>query len=227
MSDSAKHGPDCSAPAYYIHEAPLRLWHGISAICIVVLSVTGYFIGRPLPGEAALLPLTDYIRLTHFTAAYVFSIGMLYGIYWRSAGNRYTREGLWAPFWRKSWRRHFLDEVRGCFIPQKQPLKYMGHNPIGQLAMVGYVWLAVFMVLTGFALYGEGEGKHSWVYALTGWITDLFGGDSLDVHYWHRLGMWGILLFVMAHIGTAVREDIMTRQSMIASMVNGWRMYKE
>ena len=34
----------------YVYEAPVRLWHWISALCIVVLAITGYFIASPLPG---------------------------------------------------------------------------------------------------------------------------------------------------------------------------------
>ena len=33
----------------YVYEAPLRLWHWITVLSIIVLSVTGYFIGKPLP----------------------------------------------------------------------------------------------------------------------------------------------------------------------------------
>ena len=35
--------------AVYVYEAPLRLWHWVNALAIVVLAVTGYFIGKPLP----------------------------------------------------------------------------------------------------------------------------------------------------------------------------------
>ena len=39
----------------------------------------------------------------------------------------------------------------------------------------------------------------------------------------HHLGMWSIILFVIIHVYAAVREDIMSRQSMISTMVSGWR----
>lgn len=49
------HLKEITSQGYYIYEAPVRLWHWITALSIVVLAVTGYFIGRPLPsiqGEA-------------------------------------------------------------------------------------------------------------------------------------------------------------------------------
>ncbi len=39
--------------------------------------------------------------------------------------------------------------------------------------------------------------------------------------------MWVILTFVMVHIYVAVREDIMSRQSIISSMISGERLFKD
>jgi Ni/Fe-hydrogenase 1 B-type cytochrome subunit len=90
-----------------------------------------------------------------------------------------------------------------------------------------FVWGGAFMMVTGLALYGEGTGAGSWANRLfTSWVIPLFG-QSQDVHTWHHLGMWAIVIFVIVHIYAAVREDIMSRQSIISSMVSGWRMFKD
>jgi Ni/Fe-hydrogenase 1 B-type cytochrome subunit len=39
--------------------------------------------------------------------------------------------------------------------------------------------------------------------------------------------MWLIICFSILHIYAAVREEIMSRQSMISTMVSGWRMFKD
>ena len=87
-------------------------------------------------------------------------------------------------------------------------------------------WGTIFMIFTGFALYSEGEGKGSWADTLFGWVIPLFG-QSQDVHTWHHLGMWYILVFVITHIYVAIREDIMSRQSLVSTMISGWRMFKD
>ena len=90
-----------------------------------------------------------------------------------------------------------------------------------------FVWGTIFMMVTGLALYGEGEGMASWQYQLfSSWVIPLFG-QSQDVHTWHHFGMWVIVVFVMIHIYAAVREDIMSRQSIISSMISGWRLFKD
>ena len=103
----------------------------------------------------------------------------------------------------------------------------MGHNPLARFAMVfGFLLLAVFMVVTGFALYGEGTQAGSWADRLFGCVIPLMG-QSQDVHTWHHLGMWAMVIFVIAHIYAAVREDIMGRQSIVSTMVSGYRTFKD
>lgn len=69
-----------TAVSHYVFEAPVRLWHWLTVACMLVLMVTGYFIGRPLPsvsGEATYLFYMGYIRLIHFAAAMIFTVLLL------------------------------------------------------------------------------------------------------------------------------------------------------
>lgn len=216
--------------AVYVYEAPLRLWHWVTALSIVVLGVSGYFIGAPLPtmpGEASDNYLMGYIRFAHFAAGYVLAITFLGRLYWAFVGNHYARELFIVPVFSSRWWKELLHEVRWYLFLEKVPKKYIGHNPLGQLAMFCFFVIGtIFMSITGFALYAEGLGRGSWADQLFGWVIPLFG-ESQDVHTWHHLGMWYLVVFVMVHIYLAVREDIMSRQSLISTMVGGWRMFKD
>ena len=33
--------------SHYVFEAPVRIWHWLTVLCMAVLMVTGYFIGKP------------------------------------------------------------------------------------------------------------------------------------------------------------------------------------
>src|SRR5438876_1152031 len=60
--------------AVYVYEGPVRLWHWVNALAIIVLALSGYFIGSPLPslsGEASDHFLMGYVRFVHFAAGYV------------------------------------------------------------------------------------------------------------------------------------------------------------
>jgi Ni/Fe-hydrogenase 1 B-type cytochrome subunit len=214
----------------YVYEAPVRIWHWINALCIVVLAVTGYFIGQPLPtqpGEASANYLMGYIRFAHFAAAYVFAVGMLGRIYWAVVGNHHARELFTLPILTPAYWREVRTMLKwyGFLIPQ--PSQYVGHNPLARLAMFfGFFLFSLFMICTGFALYGEGAQAGSWQERLFGWVIPMMG-QSQDVHTWHRMGMWGMLIFITVHVYAAIREDIMGRQSIVSTMVSGHRTFKK
>lgn len=216
--------------AVYVYEAPLRLWHWVTVLSVITLCITGYFIGAPLPampGEASDNYLMGYIRFAHFTAGYIVAIAFVGRIYWAFVGNHHARELFLPPFFSGKFWREVGHEVRWYLFLEKTPKKYIGHNPLGQLAMFSFFVVGItFMIITGFALYSEGLGQESWADTLFGWVIPLMG-QSQDVHTWHHLGMWYLITFVMIHVYVAIREDIMSRQSLISTMVGGWRMFKD
>jgi Ni/Fe-hydrogenase 1 B-type cytochrome subunit len=214
----------------YVYEAPVRLWHWINALAIFVLALTGYFIGSPLPsmpGEASANYLMGYIRFAHFAAGHVLAVGLVGRIYWAFVGNAHARELFSVPLLRAAYWREVGAMVAWYAFVRPRPNQYVGHNPLARLAMFfGYLVLALFMICTGFALYGEGAQAGSWSHRVfTSWVIPLFG-SSQDVHTWHHLAMWGLVIFVMTHIYTAIREDIMGRQSMVSTMISGYRTFK-
>lgn len=216
--------------AVYVYEAPVRLWHWVTVLCVLTLCVTGYFIGSPLPtqpGEAIDNYLMGYIRFAHFAAGYIVAIAFIGRIYWALVGNSHARELFLPKLWSRDWWQEVWHEARWYLFLEKTPKKYIGHNPLGQMAMFFFFVLGmIFMIVTGFALYGEGLGQGSWADELFGWVIPMMG-QSQDVHTWHHLGMWYLIIFIMTHIYVAIREDIMSRQSLISTMVGGWRMFKD
>ena len=224
-------GKNLKFPAY-VWEAPVRLWHWLMALAMVVLMVTGYFIGSPLPsvpGEAIDSYLMGYIRFAHCAAAYVFALSFLFRVYWAIVGNQHAREIFLVPVYMLSptwWRGFFRVLGHYLFIRPKNDW-HLGHNQLAMAAMFGmYVLGTVFMIVTGFALYGEGTGMGTWQYSLfSSWVIPLFG-QSQDVHTWHHFGMWYLIWFTMVHLYFVIREDITSGLTVVSSMVSGWRDVK-
>lgn len=217
-------------PTVYVYEAPVRLWHWVNALAILVLIVTGYLIGSPPPtvaGEASQHFVMGYIRFAHFTAGQILAVGFLLRGYWVFVGNEHSRQIYYVPIWRASYWKELAHEIRWYAFLEKAPMKYVGHNPLAQTAMfVMYTLTAAFMIVTGFALYSEREGADSWEAKLFGWVFYIWP-NSQEVHTWHHLGMYVIVTFIIIHIYAAVREDIMSRQSIISSMISGERHFKD
>jgi Ni/Fe-hydrogenase 1 B-type cytochrome subunit len=216
--------------AVYVYEAPVRLWHWINALCILVLCVTGYFIGQPPPslsGEASSHYLFGSIRFAHFAAGQVLAVTFLARIVWAMMGNHHSRQLFLLPVWSGRWWKEVLFELRWYLFLEKAPKKYIGHNPLAQIAMFFLFVLPMLgLIITGMALYAEGMGQDHWTYTAFGWVIPLVG-SSMTLHTIHRLGMWVMVCFAMTHIYVAFREDIMSQQSLISTMVSGWRMFKD
>ncbi|MCF1709324.1 Ni/Fe-hydrogenase, b-type cytochrome subunit [Tabrizicola sp. J26] len=215
----------------YVYEAPVRLWHWINAAAILVLIVTGYFIGSPPPtmmiGEAYQQFVFGYIRFAHFAAAQVLTVGFFFRIYWAFVGNHHAKQMFYLPIFNRRWWSEVFFELRWYLFLEKEPKKYVGHNPLAQTAMFFFITLGLnFMLATGWALYAEGAGQGSLPDMAMGWLLALVG-NSQRLHTLHHLGMWAIVVFMIIHIYAAIREDIMSRQSIVSTMISGHRTFKD
>ena len=183
----------------YVYDAGIRIWHWVTALAIVVLCVTGYFIGSPPPsigGEAYEHYLFGWIRFTHY-----------------------------IPFWSIGWWKEVFAEL-GWYLFMAKPKEYVGHNPLAHLAMfLMFLLPMIVLLLTGFALYAEGAGIQSGWYSVFGWVFRVLG-DSMTVHTWHHVAMWVVIIFALIHMYMAIREDMTHRQTTISSMISGWRFYR-
>ncbi len=215
----------------YVYQVPVRLWHWVNALAIVVLCVTGWFIGNPPPsmqiGEAAHQFVFGYLRFAHFAAAMVMTIGFFGRIYWSFVGNHHSKQMFRLPIFNRRWWSEVFFELRWYAFMEKEPKKYVGHNPLAQIAMFFFMTCGMtFMIVTGFTLYAEGLGADHWLWTLTSPVMNLVGNSQV-MHSLHHLGMWAIVIFVMIHVYAAIREDIMSRQSMVSTMISGHRTFKD
>ena len=219
------------AEKVYVYDGGVRFWHWTNAVCILILCVTGYLIGNPppsVPGEASNSFLFGNIRMIHFMAGQVIAIMFVFRIVWAFVGNHHSRQLFLPPLWSGKWWREVFFEMRWYSFLEPQPKKYVGHNPLAQIAM--FLMLVVpltVMIFTGLALYAEGQGTDTWWFAAFGWVIFALGGNSFFVHTVHHIGMWVIILFALIHIYAAIREDIMSRQSLLSTMISGWRYFKD
>jgi Ni/Fe-hydrogenase 1 B-type cytochrome subunit len=216
----------------YVWEVPVRIWHWVMAAAMVVLAITGYLIGTPPPsigGEAYDHFMFGYIRFAHFAAAYLFAVTLVLRIIWVFVGNRFAREIFLVPLklFSPTWWGGLIDQTKYYLFLKREARPWQGHNPLAMAAMFFmYLVGSVFMIVTGFALYGESMGMHSWAFkAFSSWVLPL-AGYSQNLHTLHHLGMWYLLIFTGVHLYMVVREDICSNETVISTMVNGWRVAK-
>jgi Ni/Fe-hydrogenase 1 B-type cytochrome subunit len=214
----------------YVYEAPVRIWHWVMMLAMVVLVFTGYLIGSPWSGPSGEATFTYFfgnVRLFHFLAAAVFIVAFVVRLYWAVAGNHHARSIFLPPVWSGSWwNGMFRQGLYYLFMKKESPL-WIGHNPLAQRAMFAmYVLGTIVIILTGLSLFSEQYAWGSVWMNLFGWVNVLLGGSQM-VRLVHHLAMYYLLIFAVIHIYMATREDVMSGQTVVSTMVNGLRSFKE
>ena len=115
----------------------------MTALCIVVLAVTGYFIGSPPPSMGGARPtghfLFGYIRFVHFVAGMILGVMFLLRIYRvLLSAVRMPRQIFYVPFWSLAWWKDLFGEVRWyLFLKQAEGIRRA--QPAGALRDVLHV----------------------------------------------------------------------------------------
>jgi Ni/Fe-hydrogenase b-type cytochrome subunit len=208
----------------YLWERPLRVMHWLAALCIVVLAVTGLFIGRPyfMPsGDPASAYLMGWMRFLHFTAAAILVMTAIVRLYWLFMGNRFERLPALFPL-RKRDLGNLVKVVKFyLMIKPEQAPHYLGHNPLQQLAYTGVYLVAALAVVTGFAMYGQ-SNPGGLFYVAFNWVNTVFGGQQI-VRFIHHVSTWVFLIFIPIHVYLAIRADGVERSGTISSIISGGR----
>jgi Ni/Fe-hydrogenase b-type cytochrome subunit len=219
--------PSANRRWVYLWQWPIRAMHWAAALSIVVLVVTGFYIGKPYfmtSGEASAHFLMGWMRFLHFAAAGVFVATAIIRGYWLFAGNQYERWRALFPIKPKDWV-NLVKQVKFYLLihPEKGP-HYLGHNPLQQFSYTAIYGIALIQVATGFAMYGQSHPGGLW-YTLFGWLVPLFGGIQV-LHLVHHLMTWAFLTFIPIHIYLALRSDLLERTGTISSIISGGRFVR-
>jgi len=212
----------------YVWEFPVRFYHWVNALCVVVLCVTGYAIGRPVALTYSSEAYQQYwfgtVRFLHFVAAFVFFFNFLVRIYWGFVGNSYARWQNFIPTRPAQWRE-MVDVMKVDVLQTRvKGLITIGHNALAGLIYFLSFLAFLFQSLTGFALYSS--MSHSWFPRMFAWITPLMGGD-FAVRQWHHVFMWVFILFVLVHVYLVFYHDYIEGRGTTSSMVGGWKFDSE
>ncbi len=212
----------------YVWELPVRYFHWINALCILVLCVTGYIIGQPLAIQSGAEASFGYwfgtIRFIHFVAALVFFFNFIIRIYWGLAGNKYAKWYNYVPLRKYQWIE--LKEVLKIDILHlsAKPLHMIGHNALADMSYFMVFLAFILQSLTGFGMYAA--MSNTWFMQLFAWVVPLLGGDLLTRQIHHIL-MWFFIIFSMIHIYLVFYHDFIERRGVTSSMIGGWKFIEE
>jgi len=216
----------------FVWELPVRLFHWLNALSIVVLAITGFIIANPPAIMTSLEASESYwfgtVRFIHFAAAYVFVIVMILRIYWSFVGNKYAHWKELFPFNQVD-RDKFVHVLKSDIILlNDEEDDYnnisVGHNSVAAFSYLAMFIMAIIMVITGFGLYAP-TGTW-WFTKLFSWVVPFFGGDFL-VRTIHHITMWSFILFTLVHIYLVFYHDWLEGRGEVSSMFGGYKFVRK
>lgn len=207
----------------YLWHWPIRAMHWAAAISIVVLFLTGFYIGRPyfMSTSAQSSFTLQWVRLAHFIAAGVLVATAIVRVYWLLMGNRFERLPALFPVRPRDWR-NFVKMIKYyVFIHPERAPRYLGHNPLQQIFYTITYAFAALMALTGFIMIGQAN-PGGLIMQTFGRLTPLLGGLQM-VRVIHHVATWYFPMFIVFHVYLSVRADLLERSGTMSSMVSGGR----
>jgi len=214
-----------------VWELPVRIFHWLNVLSLIVLTVTGFIIADP-PAILSNTEATDLhsfgiVRFIHFVAAYVFFFIMIMRLYWAFVGNRFAHWKAFWPFSKKMWNNviHVLKIDILLFNEDEEDLSNIsiGHNSVAVLSYLAMFFVALISAFTGFALYAD--LSEWWLPDLFSWVVPLFGGDFM-VRTIHHIAMWAFILFAIVHVYLVFYHDWLEGRGEVSSMFGGYKFVR-
>jgi Ni/Fe-hydrogenase 1 B-type cytochrome subunit len=211
----------------YVWEVPVRLTHWVNVICLITLSFTGYYIGNPYinnvhPFFYGVLKdqwVMGWMRLIHFSTAYVFIMSVVLRIYWGLVGNRYARWSSMVPTTKRQ-LRDLLHDIRFYLLLEPTPPVVIGHSTVAGLVYIMLYLGYLLSILSGLALLSQSHVGPFWQ-AAGGWI--LLYSPGQWVRLIHHSMMWFLIVFPIIHLYVGWTTDLVEENCVISSIFSGYK----
>ena len=204
----------------YAWEFPVRFTHWINALCLIALSITGFYIGNPfMHAVSSKEYIMGWMRFIHFVAAYTFTMSIIVRIYWAFAGNKYASWRVWLPLTGKQWKDLWGAVKFYLFISKKPPYS-IGHTALAGVTYFFVFAIFIFMIISGFALYSLSHQGAVWT-ILGGWLTGVMHLQT--IRFYHHLAMYVIAVFVIVHIYIGWYLDLIEKNGLMGSIFSGYK----
>ena len=212
----------------YVWELPVRIYHWVNVICIVMLCITGYLIGNPLVlgghYEASDSFFFGNIRFLHFLFSFLFFFNYIMRTYWAFVGNKYSRWYNYIPYTKRQWKEFWAVMRVDILQIKHENIESVGHNSLASFTYLIVFLLFLMQSLTGFGMYAA--MSDGWFPKMFAWIVPLLGGDEMTRHIHHIL-MWVFIIFSLIHIYLCFYHDYVERRGVTSSMIGGWKFIEK
>lgn len=197
--------------------------HWAMAVCIVLLIISGFYIGRPFTigaGETWQKFSVADVRFFHLLFGFMLTALLV----WRAYLAFFSRfHADWKDFFAWLDFKNVYKQILFYALITTDLPEHTGLYGTLQSAAYGFLLIMVFgIVITGLILYGAlhsiGLGGFISValHPLEGTLNGLAG-----VRFIHHILTWGFVLFIFVHTYLAFWYDIVFKKGTISSIISG------
>jgi Ni/Fe-hydrogenase 1 B-type cytochrome subunit len=202
----------------YVWDAIVRITHWAIVLSMVVLAVTGFYIGNPFASGEFVM---GWMRIVHFYSAIVFTLAVVSRLIWMFLGPRRSSWRQFIPTTKRR-RRDMLESLKFYMFLRKSPPDAVGHNPLAGFMYLGVFGLYFLMIATGFAMYSISSYDYM---SSFGFLLPIFGGAQWT-RWIHHATMWVLIAFVVQHIYSALLTASVERNGTVDSMFSGYKFLR-
>ncbi len=231
--------------SYAAWDAVTRWFHWINVLCVFALAAVGVVILK----DSALGLTSDgkvLVKITHSLIGYVFVLNLLWRFIWAFVGNPYARWKSIIPG-----GKGFIQSLRNyvfAFMSGK-PEHYLGHNPLGRIAVFVLFVLLAIQAITGLVLAGTdifyppfGHWIAQWVAAngvppesLLPYSPDMY--DAMAYKSMrdfrspyiaiHEFNFFVLCFIVLLHIAAVIITEVKEQGAIISAMFTGRKIFSK
>ncbi len=231
--------------SYLVWDAFTRWFHWINVLCIITLMGLGIVILN----DGALGVTNDgkiLLKETHTLVGYVFVLNLLWRFVWAFFGNRYSRWSAIVPG-----GKGFLQSVRNYVIAfiEGKPQAYLGHNPLGRMAVFVLFVLMTVQAVTGLVLAGTDIFYPPFGHWIAQWIAAAnvppetlvpYAPEMVDPQAYqsmrafrqpfitvHEYNFFVLASVIVLHIAAVVITEIKESGGIVSAMFSGRKIFSE
>jgi len=224
---------------YKVWDAPTRIFHWVNFTTVILLILVGTLMLFKKDLGITGLDAKIAIKEMHVLIGYVFVLNLMVRLLWGFIGNRFARWSSVIP------GKGFANTLSAYIasIKSGEPQQFLGHNPLGRLAVVFIMLLLLSQATTGLIRAGtdiyyppfgslfaaqvaapgvnpdtikpyDKTNTDAQKYKELKAFKHIYG----DIHYY---GFFVLLGMILLHIIAVVRAEITEGGSLISAMVSG------
>jgi len=130
---------------YKVWDLPVRLFHWINFTAVISLIFVGLIMMYKKELGISSIDAKIALKELHIIIGYVFAVNLLVRVIWGFIGNQYARWSYILPG--KGFKQEVTDYK--AFIKKGEPQQFIGHNPMGRLAITFIVLLLITLAMSG------------------------------------------------------------------------------